>query len=104
MTDSQSKSDGNTIFDANSEFNIFLASFTKFASYNDRPISYPLAFKKVFKIPPPKIIWSHLLKSFFITISFVDTLAPEIIIVMGLEFSLISLLIVEISCLIFKPG
>ena len=55
-------------------------------------------------MPPPRIIKSHLSNNFFITISLVETFAPEIMIVIGFEFSLISLLIVATSLLMLCPA
>ena len=80
--------------DEKSELNIFFASLTRSSSQRELPISLPFAFKNVFKIPPPRIMKSHFANSFCITMSLVDTLAPEIIIVIGLESSFISWFIV----------
>jgi hypothetical protein len=58
---------------------IFFASVTISLSTNDFPIGYPALNKKVFAIPPPIIIPSTLLISFFKIFSFVETLEPPII-------------------------
>ena len=75
---------GMTIFLEYSPLRISFASSIKLFSTKESPILCPMADKKVFNIPPPNIIWSDFNISFFINVSLVDILAPDIIVVSGL--------------------
>src|SRR5690554_6714540 len=54
----------------------FLAAGIKSSSYNDLPTGLPAAAKKVFAIPPPTMIWSHISDKDSNTSNLVDTLEP----------------------------